>query len=299
MNETINIMVLRHSAFYSPLLYTLCGGFLEAEGLNANYEVADSPETIYAALNTGRVQLSQLAVAASFGGLERGDTVHDIVHFAQINQRDGFFIAGQAQQQQIFSWQQLIGRRVFVDHLFQPLAMFNFALHKLGIDAAAIQIINAGDVRAMDAAFRRNEADYIHQQGPWPQQLEYEGKAKVLASVGDVIGEVAFSSLCATRNWLQTGQAEVFMRAYRKACAALLATPASDIAAKETVFFPEIEQKVLAETIATYQKSGCWPGDPDISHHSYETLLDVFLYNGLISRRYDYNTVIVSPPGRG
>lgn len=294
MTESIHIMALRHSAFYSPLLYTICGGFLEAEGLKPSYSVADTPQAIATALNSGKAQLSQLAVAASFSELERGETPA-VVHFAQINRRDGFFIAGQPQQQP-FSWRQLMGKRVLVDHLFQPLAMFNYALFKQGIDPADIEIINAGDVQAMDAAFRRGEADYIHLQGPAPQQLEFEGKAQVLAAVGDVIGDVAFSSLCAARAWLETEQAKAFMRAYRKALAALLAAPAADIAAAEADFFPEIEPAVLAQTIATYQQLGCWSEDPCISAEAYQTLLDVFLHSGTISRAYDYHSAIVLPP---
>jgi len=33
-------------------------------------------------------------------------------------------------------------------------------------------VINAGSVEEIDAAFRRGSGDYVHQQGPAPQQLE-------------------------------------------------------------------------------------------------------------------------------
>lgn len=294
MTDKINIMVLRHAAFYSPLLYSISGGFLKAQGLEASYEIATPEKTIPASLKNGSVQLAQLAVAASFPELERGETP-EIVHFAKINQRDGFFIAGKPQTE-AFAWQQLIGKKILVDHLFQPLAMFKYALHKLGIDAAQLEIIDGGDVAAMNAAFRAGQADYIHQQGPAPQQLEHEGKAQVLASVGEVIGDVAFSSLCATRTWLETAQAKAFMTAYRQACTAILETPAAEIAASEAHFFLHIELEVLTQTIAAYQKLGCWAADPTISESSYNTLLDVFLYNGMISQRHPYHAAIVPPP---
>jgi NitT/TauT family transport system substrate-binding protein len=294
MTDKINIMVLRHAAFYSPLLYTISCGFLKAQGLEASYQIATPEKTIAASLKDGSAHLSQFAVAGSFAELERGETP-EIVHFAQINQRDGFFIAGKPQTEP-FAWQQLIGKKILVDHLFQPLAMFKYALHKLGIDFQQLEIIDAGDVTAMDLAFRAGQADYIHQQGPAPQQLEQEGKAKVLASVGEVIGDVAFSSLCATQTWLETEQAKAFMTAYRQACAALLATPAAEIAAAERSFFPNIELEVLTKTIAAYQQLGCWSANPVISESSYNTLLDVFLYNGLISQRHPYACAIVPPP---
>jgi NitT/TauT family transport system substrate-binding protein len=148
----------------------------------------------------------------------------------------------------------------------------------------------------MDLAFRAGQADYIHQQGPAPQQLEQEDKARVFASVGEVIGDIAFSSLCASRTWLETEQAQAFMAAYRQACAALLVTPAAEIAASEAHFFPHIAKEVLTKTIAAYQQLGCWSADPSISEHSYHTLLDVFLYNGLISQRHPYSCAIMPPP---
>lgn len=294
MHDKINIMALRHSAFYSPLLYTIKGGFLKAEGLEAHYQLATPNKTVIDSLKDGTVQLSQFAVAGSFPELEQNQTP-EIVHFAQINQRDGFFIAGKTDPQ-TFKWEQLIGKKILVDHLFQPLAMFKYALHQLNIDHKKIEIIDAGDVNTMEQTFRAGKADYIHQQGPAPQQLNYEGKANVLASVGEIIGDVAFSSLCATKTWLKSEQAKAFMRAYRKASTALLVTPAAEIASVEKDLFPEIELDVLTKTIETYQHLGCWSANPRISEQSYNKLLDVFLYNNMISRKHDYQAAIVQPP---
>src|SRR3546814_8921936 len=96
------------------------------------------------------------------------------------------------------------------------MAMFKYAVHKKGVDYAKIDAIDAGGGGAIDRAFRDGKADYVHQQGPAPQQLEHDGKGHVLASVGEAIGPVAFSSLASTRDWLKTDMAQAFMRAYRK-----------------------------------------------------------------------------------
>ena len=147
------------------------------------------------------------------------------MHFAQINEMDGFFLTGRAPDP-AFSWDKLKGKRVLVDHGGQPLAMFKYACHKRGLDFASIVAVNVPSDQ-MDAAFRKGEGDYIHQQGPAPQQLEHDRAGHVVASVGQAIGPVAFSSLAATRAWLGTDMARRFMRAYRKARGWLLATPAA------------------------------------------------------------------------
>ena len=57
----------------------------------------------------------------------------------------------------------------------------------------------------MVAAFRSGAGDYVHLQGPAPQQLEADGVGHVVASVGEAIGPVAFSSLCARRRLARDG----------------------------------------------------------------------------------------------
>ena len=273
---------------------TICGGFLENEGLQPRYEVATPNKPAIDEIRNGNVHLSQAAVATSFETLEQGEYC-EIVHFAQINERDGFFIAGRKPEAK-FDWKNLLGKQVLVDHLFQPLAMFRYALHKQGIDEKQIKIIDAGNVEAIDRAFRGGQGDYVHQQGPAPQQLEKDGIAHVVASVGEAIGPVAFSSLCATREWLKTDMAMSFMRAYRAARQYVIEAPASEIAHKEADFFPGIDQDVLTHTIASYQTLGCWSPDPTISRAAYNNLLDVFLYSGLITQRHAYDSCVVSPP---
>lgn len=292
--EKINIMALRHSAFYTPLLITIAGGYLEAEGLEACYSQATPQRQVPDALRRGEVHLAQSAVATSFAGLEQGRPI-DILHFAQINRMDGFFIAGR-QPEPDFEWERLQGREILVDHLFQPLAMFRYALHRLGIDQSRIRIVDAGSVEAMDKAFREGHGDYVHQQGPFPQQLEHQGVGHVLASVGEVVGPVAFSSLCATREWLESDMAKAFLRAYRKACAFVVTTPAAEIAALESHFFPGIDPAVLVDTIATYQHMGNWSAEPLIDRPAYEQLLEVFLFSGLITRRHPYESCIAPLP---
>jgi NitT/TauT family transport system substrate-binding protein len=294
--SAIHIMALRHSAFYSPLLMTMAGGHLRDEGLDHTYDVATPQHTIPASLADGSCHVAQSAVAVGFAGLERGETT-GVAHFAQINERDGFFIAGRRPEPD-FTWNRLRGKRVLVDHLFQPLAMLRYALHRNGVDLNELTVIDAGDVAAIDRAFRNGEGDYVHQQGPAPQQLEHDGVAHVVASVGAAVGPVAFSSLCATRAWLATDMARAFTRAYRRARDYTRTAPSSELAARlaDAGFFPGIERGVLERTIVAYQRLGCWSGDVSIAPETYERLLDVFEFNGLISRRHGYASLIVPPP---
>jgi len=216
------------------------------------------------------------------------------MHFAQINEKDGFFITARAPDP-AFTWDKLAAADILVDHGGQPLAMFKYACHKKGIDFKAVQAVNVPSDR-MDAAYRSGQAHYIHQQGPAPQQLAHDGVGHIVASVGDAIGPVAFSSLAATRDWLKTDAARRFMRAYRKARNWIITTPAVEIAAAEAGFFPGIHSDVLASTIAAYQKLGNWTPHVEVTRAAFETALDVFQHSGGVTRRHRYEDIIAPPP---
>ncbi len=290
----IHIRVLRHSAFYSPLLLTIAAGYLAEEGLEPHYDIASESNTIEQGLNSSTVQVAQSAVATRFAGLSNAEP-SSTRHFAQINQRDGFFITSRTPTGS-FQWQDLVDGPVLVDHFFQPLAMFRYALYKQGIDSNRLNVLDMGDVQDIDDAYRAGQGAYVHQQGPYAQQLEADGLGAVVAAVGEVVGPVAFSSLCATQGWLDTDMASDFFRAYRRGRLAAMSMDAAEIARLEADFFPDIDQSVLSATIKSYQQLGCWQGDPAISEDVYENTLDVFEFSGDINSRFAYEDIVSPPP---
>jgi NitT/TauT family transport system substrate-binding protein len=293
MADEINVQFSRFSAFYTPLIATIAGGFLKDEGFAPQLSIAPAGKSAIEGVLNGTVHVCQSAPSQGFGPLEKGQKP-PAVHFAQINEKDGFFLTGRGADP-AFTWDTLRGKRVLVDHGGQPLPMFKYACHRQGLDYQAITAVDVPS-GSMDGAFRDGQGDYIHQQGPAPQQLEHDGAGHIVGSVGEAIGPVAFSSLAATREWLTTDQAKRFMRAYRQARAWVIATPAARIAEAEASFFPKIDRAVLTATIAYYQKLGCWTPHVEITRPAFEVALDVFQHAGLITKRHAYDDGVAPPP---
>lgn len=294
MAEDIRIEFTRFSAFYSPLIATMAGGFLKAEGLEGKHSVSAPGKSAIAGLLDGSVHVAQSAPSQGFTPLEQGK-ISPTLHFAQINEKDGFFLTGR-NPDPAFTWDKLKGKKVIIDHGGQPMAMFKYACFKRGLDFKAIEAIDAGSTDKMIAAFRKGEGDFIHLQGPAPQQLEHDKVGHIVTSLGDAIGPCAFSSLAATRDWLKTDMAKSFTRAYRKARAWLIATPAAEVAKAEASYFRDIDLDVLTTTIATYQKLGNWSPHVEIKRPAFEATLDIFQHAGLITKRHNYEDVVAQPP---
>ena len=292
--DRIDIQFTLFSAFYSPLISAMSGGFLKAEGLEPAWSVSPPGVSALAALKDGSAHVVQSALSQGFASLDKGETPA-AVHFAQINEMDGFFLTGR-KADPAFAWRKLEGAEVVMFKGGQPHAMFKYACHKAGIDFSRIKAICPGGPDEIDRAFRAGQGEYVQQQGPFPQQLQADGIGHVVAQVGRQIGPCGFSSLAATREWLQTDMAKRFMRAYRKTRRYMNETPAAVIAQAEKPFFPDIDEAVLADCIATYQRLGCWTPHVEITRAAYEKTLDVFEYNGLVKQRYPYEQVCAAPP---
>ena len=284
----ISIQFTLFSAFYSPLIATMAGGFLKHEGLEFEWSV--SPPGVPAV----SAQVVQSAPSQAFNSIALGETNYPL-HFAQINEMDGFFISGRDVDTD-FSWHQLEGKEVVMFGGGQPNAMLRYACHQAGIDYDKIIPITPGGAEDIDRAFRAGEGQYVQQQGPYPQQLEIDGIGNIVAQVGPLIGPCAFSSLAASREWLDTDVARAFTRAYANARQYLIQTPAAQIAAAERSYFPEISPAALEQCISSYQQLGCWTPHVEITRPAFEVILDVFTFTGDISERYPYELVCAQPP---
>ncbi len=290
----INIQFTLFSAFYSPLISTFAGGFLQEEGLEPEWSISPPGVSAIAAVEDGSAHVVQSALSQGFSDLANGETPK-AVHFAQVNEMDGFFVTGRAPDPD-FSWDKLEGAEVVTFGGGQPRAMFRYACHKAGVDFSTLKLIQPGGPAAIDTAFREGKGDYVHQQGPFPQQLEADGVGHVLGQTGPLIGPCGFSSLAATREWLETDIAKAFIRAYAKTRQYMNDTPAAEIARAEKPYFPDIDEDVLASCIATYQALGTWTLHVEITKPAFEVILDVFEHAGSLKERYVYEQVCTAPP---
>ena len=293
--ENVSIQFTRFSAFYSPLIATVSGGFLAEEGLAGDLSVAEHGVSALQALLCGEAELVQSAPSQAFASAQKGE-MPSALHFAQINNTDGFFLVGRTPEPD-FAISNLKGHRLLVDHGGQPLLMFNYACHKAGLQQEDFESIDAGSADEMVAAFKRGEGDYVHLQGPAPQQLEAEGCGVVVGRLGDWVGRCAFSSLASRSDWLESDAARRFMRAFRRARQWVNEVPAAEVAASEIAYFPDVSVEVLAETIGAYQALGCWLGQVEITPDQIAVSADVFRLGGVITGNIDPALVAVSPPG--
>jgi NitT/TauT family transport system substrate-binding protein len=286
----LNIMVSKHSVFYSPLIAVIAGDFLKEHGYEANYSIVPENKKVATFLLSGEVDVAQAAVSANWSFMEHNQEIN-VVHFAEINQRDGFFILSK-EMPGIKSWRDLEGCSLIAELGGQPFDMLRFALNKEGVDINKINWIEAVTLDSSIELFKQGNADFIHLQGPYPQQLSLDGYGEIVFSVGAAIGPVAFSSMCCTKEFINTDSYLIFLDSFNKAKKWVLTEDLDLVAEKINLFFDDISLNVIQNTLQTYRNLGCWSLETNISRETYEASLDVFSFNKTISRRHDYSEVV-------
>jgi len=276
-------MASRHSAFYSSLIATLARGF------PASYSVLQPGQRSQNLIREGAVDIMQSAVSSNWGPMDRGESPLP-VHFALINRRDGFFLAGR-EFDKPFEWKDLEGASLLADHGGQPFAMLRYAAHFNDVDWGKVSVLDRGTPEEMIEAFGRGEGDFIHLQAPGPQILEEEGIGWTRVSVGASMPEVAFSTLCCSRDFTQTPRFTEFLEAYQQSREWVRTVDPREVAVIEKSWFPGVSEDALAEAVSRYQRLGTWSDGMEITDELYEQALNVFEYAGGLRTRHPRSTV--------
>jgi NitT/TauT family transport system substrate-binding protein len=233
-------------------------------------------------IRDGRTDVMQSAPSTNWAKMDKGETGFPL-HFALINQRDGFFLFG---RERGFDWKDLEGKTLLADHGSQPLAMLRYATQYKGVDWGKIDSVDAGSPREMTAAFLAGKGDFVHLQAPVPELRDHAS-----VSVGASMPPNAFSSLCASREFIAGEACRAFAKAFAEAKEWVRQTSAEEIAVKEASYFPGVDRSALASAIAQYQTIGAWNGEIEIPRDLYEQSLNVFESTGAIKQRHSYDAV--------
>lgn len=165
--------------FYSPPLSTMSSGFLQAEGLEPICPVSPPSVSAIKALEDRSAHVIQSALSQKSGPAPKG-VAPSVVHFAQANEMDGFFITACEPDPDI-NWAKLEGVDVVLSGGGEPLAMFKYARHKAGSTTPRSMPSTRAAWPISTRPLAPGRACTFKSKGLFSQQLEYDGVGHVVA----------------------------------------------------------------------------------------------------------------------
>ena len=203
-----------------------------------------------------------------------------------------FFII--SKNQNTFDWRNLYENNFYYVRGGQPQAMLSFALAKRHINLDKIKILNNKVLSTpeMISEYLKSDNSFFHEQGAYPHQLSIENQGKIVASIGELIGPVAFSSLCAEKKWINSTEGKKFSQAFEKSKKWVNSTKPNEVAETVKRYFPDFSIEAISGAINDYQNLKTWESSIEVSNKEYEKALEVFHYSNLITKDHNINNVV-------
>src|SRR5437660_1859899 len=280
------------SIFYAPLSVAVHGGHFAAEGLEVGVVTAEFGAGTVGMMQKGEADVALSGLMRSFDQADRGEA--PLVHFAGVNDRNGFFLLGR-QAQPSFGWSDLIGRTVIsFGGAPTPWLCMQSVLRRHGVDPARITFLRGLSTQDAVAAFRARKGDFIEHGPPVVDQLLADGTGQLVASMGDATGPVPFSSFMTTRETLVRARERLvrFVRGLVRAQRWIAASSASDIASVSAPAFPDIDARIRVAGAERYLRQLTLARDPVLTRTGFETLQPILLDAGFIKRPHRFEDLI-------
>jgi NitT/TauT family transport system substrate-binding protein len=278
--------------FYAPFYAAEATGHFRDAGV----EVALRPSTDPAAAQRA---LMAREVDVMWGGPLRvmnnhhADPDSPLVCFCDVVARDPFFVIGRTPRPG-FALADLVGARLAtVSEVPTPWVCLQDDLRRAGIDPGAI-------VRVIDRTMAENEmalgagtVDAVQLFQPYAERLVRSGAGHVWYAAA-TRGLTAYTTLVTRRDVIAGRRDELLgmTRALHRTLGWFDATPAAEIAALLSPYFPDVPVDLFAQCIERYRGLRLWATDPVIRREGYDRLHAAMRSAGMLTRDVPFEACV-------
>ena len=280
------------SIFYAPLAVAVHGGHFAAEGLEVDVVTAEFGAGTVGMMQRGEADVALSGLMRSFDQADRGEA--PLVHFAGVNDRNGFFLLGHRAQPS-FAWSDLVGKTVIsFGGAPTPWLCMQAVLRRHGVDPARVTFLRGLSTADAVAAFRAGKGDFIEHGPPVVDHLLADGAGHLVAAMGDATGPVPFSSFMAARATLERERERIvrFVRGFVRAQRWMASNGAHAIAAVIAPAFADIDERIRIAALERYVRQSTWTRDPVLTRAGFDTLQTILLDGGFIKRAHRFEDLV-------
>lgn len=295
----VTIAEVTHSVFYAPQYVAIEAGFFEDEGLDVDLLLTQGADKTMAALLSNEAQVGFMGPEASIYVYNQGSKDYAI-NFAQVTKRDGNFLISREPIDN-FSFDQLKGKEIIGGRKGgMPEMTLEYVLKTqgltLGEDTANGETNVRTDIQfaAMGGAFTGGEGDFVTLFEPTATQIEQSGDGYIVASMGQVSGEIPYTAYSALSSYMDEHPdiLQKFTNAIYKGEQYVATHSAEDIAKLIAPQFKEISEADLIAVIQRYKDNDTWCTEPLLKEESLNHLMDVMEMAGELSGRPAYSELV-------
>lgn len=214
-----------------------------------------------------------------------------LINFAGLTKRDGSFLVSRKKDKN-FNLNNLTNKTILGGRNGgMPAMTLNYTLKQKGIKT---NVDTSIDFASLAGAFIGGQGDFVTLFEPNALSLEKEGLGYIVASVGDIGGEVPYTTFNALKSYIDKNPEviEKFSSAIQKGITYTKEHSDKEIAELLTDYFPDASMNDIATVVGRYRKIDAWYDTTFITEKGFNHMQDIVEYNGFLDKRVDFKILV-------
>ena len=290
--KSIVVAEVAHSIFYAPMYAADSLGYFEEEGLDVDIILTSGADAVAAAVMSGDAEIgfcgSEQSIYIYNGGAE-----DYLVNFAGLTKRDGSFIVGRTNDE--FDVKDLKDTHIIAGREGgMPAMTLAYTLNENDIELDDLNFDTSIAFASMSGAFIGGTGDYVALFEPTALQLEKQGFGYVVASLGELGGEVPYTTYMTKKSYLSDNKdiIEGFTKAIQKGLDYVFTHTDKEIAEVITSYFPDTSMNDLTEVIKRYRDADSWYRTTYITEKGFDRVQDIMDNSDKLDKKVPFNKLV-------
>ncbi len=161
-----------------------------------------------------------------------------------------------------------------------------------------VKLLNNTAPPARMGAWLSGQGDYAIFAEPDASQLELEGKAHSVASIGQTVGQIDYTAFMATDTYLKANPivVEAWTVAIAKAMKWTATATTAEVVDELLPFFPGVSKQAMTAGTDRYRKIGIWKSSPVIEAAAIDRFQDILVQSGVLEqgKRVKFQDLVIS-----
>ena len=286
------------SLLYTPAYVAMSNGYFKDAGFDVELATANGGDKCVAALISNNADIALIGPETAVY-VANSDSTTKVRIFCGLTATDGFMLVGRNKIDK-FDWSMLKGKEVLGFRPGStPLLFLEEAMRMNGVNPDSdAKLLNNIAPPARVGAWLAGQGEFGIFIEPDASQLELDGKAYFLASIGETVGFADYTAFMATDKYLKDNPAIVqgWTDAIYRAQKWTAGASAVDIVKAISGFFPGISQEAMIAAANRYQKLKIWKSSPVVEPAAIDRFEDILVHGHVLddNKRVKFADLVVT-----
>lgn len=288
--KQVKVAEVTHSLFYTPMYIADALGYFKDYGLDVEIILTSGADKVASAVMSKDVQIGFCGSEQTLYIYNRGAKDY-LINFAGLTKKDGSFLVARNKLDN-FNLDYLKGKTILGGRNGgMPAMTLNYTLNQNKVNA---KVDTSVDFASLSGAFIGGNGDLVTLFEPNALQLEKNNQGYVIYSVGELGGEVPYTTFNALKSYLEENPEVIssFTKAIQKGINYTKQHSNEELANLLIDYFPDTSLNDIATVIGRYRDIDSWYDTTTISKEGYEHMQDIVEFNGFLDKRVDFDILV-------